>query len=109
MRPIVIAVGVQDDGQPGEVVLAAKDWPRLHALLGVPNGEAIAEELGALAMNLEAHMHLPVASHHGLEEETQNADKGKQGSGECQLVLQSSSKGRRSWTASPASVLCSCR
>lgn len=63
---IVIAIGVQNDGQSGEVILAAKDRPGLHALLCVPNGKSVAEQFSSLAVHLKANVHFPIASHHGL-------------------------------------------
>ncbi len=53
----VVLVGVDEDTEALELVSVAKDRPWLRALLGEPNGEAVAVEV-ALAMDLELNRDL---------------------------------------------------
>lgn len=66
MRSIVIAVRVQNDRQSQEVVTAAKHRSRVQPISRVPNGEPIAKQILAFAVNLEVYMHLPVDGCTGL-------------------------------------------
>lgn len=66
MRAIVIAVRVQYDGQTWEMIFAAKDRTRLHAILCVPDGKPVTKQFIALAMYLEPNLYLPIAVQHGL-------------------------------------------
>jgi len=58
---VVVAVGVHNDGEALEEVLVAEHRPAHHAVLGVPDGKAVAEQLLALAVHLEVYVQLPVA------------------------------------------------
>lgn len=60
VRSIVVAVGVHDDCQATEVVLAAKHFSLLHGFLHIPESKAIAKQVLPSAVNLEMYLHLPV-------------------------------------------------
>ena len=64
---VVVAVGVADDGQTAEVVLAAEHGTEHVLLGGVPEDEAVAEQVLATAVNAELELHLPVGHGHWLE------------------------------------------
>ena len=80
MRPVVVGVGIRDDGESGEEVLGAEDGAGLHPVLRVPDGEAVAEEVLGRAGDPEVDLQLPVAHQHGLERREKNKLK------TCQLV-----------------------
>lgn len=60
VRAIVVAVGVGDDDEAGEVVLRTKNRPVCHSLTSVPDGKAVAKEILGGARNLKMDLHLPI-------------------------------------------------
>ena len=60
VRSVVVAVCVAEYSQALEVVFAAEYRPEYAPLLGVPHGEAIAEQVLALAFHRELKLYLPV-------------------------------------------------
>lgn len=61
MSTVVVAIRVQYNGQPVEVVLASEHGAGLHAVPHVPDRETVSEEVLAAAVHLELHLQLPVA------------------------------------------------
>ncbi len=66
MGPVVVAVGVGYNGQPGKVVLGAKDRPAFHPVPRVPDSEPVTEKILGGARHLELHLDLPVPYVDGL-------------------------------------------
>jgi hypothetical protein len=66
MRSIVVAVRVQDDREPLEEVVVAENGTLPHAVFGVPDDEAVAEQVLPLTVNLEVDLQLPIAHVHRL-------------------------------------------
>jgi hypothetical protein len=64
MRSIVVAVRVQDDREPLEEVVVAENGTLPHAVFGVPDDEAVAEQVLPLTVNLEVDLQLPIAHVH---------------------------------------------
>lgn len=60
MFSIVVAVGVKEDAESSEVVLATKHGANLALLLGVPEGKPIAEQVLPLTVHLKLDHNLPV-------------------------------------------------
>lgn len=61
MRAIVIAVRIHDDSETTEQIFTAEHGTSNHSVLCVPESEAIAEQIFALASDFKANDHLPVA------------------------------------------------
>ena len=60
MLAIVIAVGVKEHSEPSEEVSIAEDGPGVRALLGVPEGKAVAKQVLSLPVDVKVEQHLPV-------------------------------------------------
>lgn len=60
MFSVVVAVGVKEDAQSSEEVLATKHGANLALLLRVPEGKSIAKQVLPLTVDLELNHHLPV-------------------------------------------------
>ena len=67
MFSVVIAVGVKEDAESSEVVLATKDRTDLALLLCVPEGKPIAKQVLPLTMHLELNHNLPVVHTNWLQ------------------------------------------
>ena len=57
----MIAVGVCDDGEAGEVIPVAEHGTRLHPVPGVPDGEPVTEEVLGGAADPELNLQLPIS------------------------------------------------
>ncbi len=60
MRPIVIRIGIEDNGKTMEVVGRAEDIAELVAVTHVPEGESVAEQVLAVTVHRELELDLPV-------------------------------------------------
>lgn len=70
MGPIVVAISVQNDAQPAKVVLIPKDRAIGKPVARVPQRKAVAIQLLAFPVHLEAHYNVPVARINGLQKKT---------------------------------------
>ena len=57
----MIAVGICDDGEAGEVIPVAEHGTRLHPVPGVPDGEPVTEEVLGGAADPELNLQLPIS------------------------------------------------
>ena len=64
---IVVAVGVEEDAEPSEVVLRAEHLSNLVRLLHVPDGHSVSEQGPCGAVDTEVDHQFPVPGHHWLK------------------------------------------
>lgn len=62
----MIAVRVQNDGQSGKKILAAKYWAVDESLFRIPYRKSVAEQIFAFAADFEIDIDLPVLRHNRL-------------------------------------------
>lgn len=67
MFSVVVAVGVEEDAESSEVVLATKDGTDLALFLCVPEGKPITKQMLPLTMHLELNHNLPVVHTNWLQ------------------------------------------
>lgn len=51
MRPIMIAVRIQYDGEPLEEINISKNRSSFHAILRIPNGESVPKQILTLPVD----------------------------------------------------------
>ena len=74
VRAIVVAVSIGDDGQSGEKILVSENRSGAHSVLGVPDGQAVTEQIFGRSMHLELDLQLPVPSVNRLQDRKKKPD-----------------------------------
>lgn len=56
MRPIVIAVRIQDNGHSMEEITASKHWPIAGTIFGIPYRKTITKQLFAFSVDFKLYL-----------------------------------------------------